>query len=117
MEIWQVLVSTGGLAVPIVLAAMARDRSMMAMITTTRGDWERAIAAAKDDGRKMIDTASTTLHDRISRVRDEYVRRDDLEAHLRRFEKQFDAIHSELVRSYEHTDKRFDELRKLLQGK
>lgn len=117
METWQVLVSIGGLAVPIVLAAMARDRALMAMITGTRTDWQNAIAVVKDDTRKMTDTAATTLHDRISRVRDEYVRRDDFDAHSRRMDKQFDTIHAELVRSAEHTDKRLDEIRKLLQAK
>ena len=43
MQIWQVLVSIGGLAVPIVLAAMARDRALMTMITGTRTDWQNAI--------------------------------------------------------------------------
>lgn len=112
MEIWQIAVAL----IPVVLAAMARDRSMMTMISGTRNDWQNSIAAAKEDCRKMLDAGTGTLHDRISRVRDEYVRRDDLDGHLQRMEKQFDEVRNEMRRNSENTDKKLDDIRKLLQS-
>ena len=53
---------------------------------------------------------------RLDRVRDEYVRRDDLDGHLQRFEKQFDDIRGEMRRGSEATEKKLDEIRNLLRA-
>lgn len=114
METWQLLISFAGLMVALGIPAMARDRTMMGMIGSTRSDWERALSTAKDDTRKMVDAAIAPIHDRISRVRDEYVRRDDLDGHLGRWDKQFDDLRGEMRRQSDATNKRLDEITKLL---
>lgn len=67
MEPWQVLIGVGALLTPVVIAAFARDRQLLASISA--GDAQ--------------------IHDRINRIRDEFVRRDDLAEHLARLDKQF----------------------------
>lgn len=94
MEVWQLMVGFGGLLVPVVLAAMARDRSLLT----------------------MIKQANDTVHDRINRVRDEYVRRDDLDGHLGRWDKQFDDLRAEMRSRGEKTDKTLDEIRNMLRS-
>lgn len=109
METWQIvatlLLSVGGLLTPIVLAAMARDKSLMTMI-----------AGAKDDMGAQITQATAPLHERVNRVRDEYVRRDDLAGHLMRVEKHMDEIRAEQRRQYDHTDKRLSEITALIRN-
>lgn len=100
---WEILLGIGGLLVPIVLAAGVRDRSLLQMI-----------AGVKDDAANMITKATDPLHERVNRVRDEFVRRDDLAAHLDRVEKQFDDIKGELRRTSENTDRKLDDIRRAL---
>lgn len=97
------LVGIGGLLTPIVLAAMARDRSLIAMVNTTRDDMQRMIAQSADQ-----------THERINRVRQEYVREDHLNAHLGRIDKRFDDMATELRRSSERVDKGFESIRAML---
>jgi hypothetical protein len=103
MEVWELLVGIGAVLTPVVLAAFARDRSLLQMISAT-----------KDDAGKMITKATDPLHERINRVRDEFVRRDDLAAHLERVDKQFDDLRAEVRRSGENTDRKLDEIRRTL---
>jgi hypothetical protein len=105
VEIWHLFVGVGGLLVgigglltPIVLAAKARDTSLLTMI-----------AAVKHDSGKMVQAATEPIHERINRVRDEFVRRDDLDGHLARIDKQFDAVHSAIQRGN-------DEIKGLIRG-
>lgn len=93
------LVGIGGLLLPIVLAAMARDRSLMSMIGGLKSDMQEQIKASTDP-----------IHDRVSRVRDEYVRRDDLEGHLRRIDKSFDDVRADIRRGQEETNKRLEQI-------
>lgn len=74
MDTLQVLLGVAAVGVPAVLAAIARDRTLLA----------------------MIDSGANQLHDRINRIRDEFVRRDDLAEHLKRMEKQFDGVSMQL---------------------
>lgn len=103
VETWQIvatlLLSVGGLLTPIVLAAMGRDKSLMSMI-----------AGAKEDMGQRITEATAPLHERVNRVRDEYVRRDDLAGHLSRIEKSIDDTKAETRRQYESIDKRLSEI-------
>lgn len=103
LESWQLILAIGGLLTPIVLAAMARDRSLMSMIATVQNGLE-----------KHIDDATAPLHERVNRVRDEYVRRDDLDAHLNRMEKQFEDIRAEMRRGSDKVEARLGEMVKLL---
>ena len=104
MDPWlQVLLGVGAVLTPFAIAAMARDRALMS-----------TIARGKEDAATMIQTQAGQLHERINRVRDEYVRRDDLEGHMTRTDKQRDDMRGELRRMAENTEKRLEELRKLL---
>ena len=103
MENWQIFLGIGGIMTPVVLAAMARDRSLISMFTTMETGLEQRIKAE-----------TAPLHERVNRVRDEYVRRDDLEAHLSRMEKQFDEVRAELRRTSETNEKRLAEILTLL---
>lgn len=71
MESWlQVLIGVGSLLTPVVIAAFARDRALLTMINSQSGQ----------------------VNERINRVRDEFVRRDDLAEHLTRLDKQIDRL-------------------------
>ncbi len=75
MDPWlQVLIGVGSVLTPVVIAAFARDRSLVA----------------------MIEASATQLHDRVNRTRDEFVRRDDLAEHLLRLDKQFDSMRADM---------------------
>lgn len=117
MELWQLALGLAGVAISVGVPMMARDRAMMTMIGSTRSDWERAITSAKEDSHKLLDAATNAIHDRIGRVRDEYVRRDDLDGHLGRWDKQFDDLRGEMRRNSDATNKQLSEIMKLLQGK
>lgn len=113
MEVWHLvlgviglLVGIGTLLTPIVMAAQARDRSLTAMVNS-----------AKEDAVMTVKTATDPIHERINRVRDEYVREDHLNAHLIRIEKRFDEMAGEMRRGSERVDKGLDEIRKILQGR
>lgn len=99
-----VLLAVAGLAIPAIGIAMARDRSLLTMIQNTKTDAATATKAATDP-----------IHERINRVRDEFVRREDLDGHLLRWDKQFDDLRAELRRSAESTDRKLDEIRSIIQ--
>lgn len=96
-ETWQLLLGIGGIAVPVILAAMARDRTLFGMVTKVQAEFSERVKVAVDP-----------IHERINRVRDEFVRREDLDAHLRRFEKQIDEIKQNIKTSEERHSNRYD---------
>lgn len=105
-NIWQIvfgvaglLIGIGTLLTPVVLAAMARDRQV-----------GRIITEAKDGLRQDVEK----VHDRVNRVRDEFVRRDDLAAHLDRIDKSFDQVRQDFAAHAKHTDVKFGELKEIL---
>jgi hypothetical protein len=100
----QVLIAFAALAVPVIGAAMARDRSLLTMIQTV-----------KDDAAANVKASTDPIHERINRIRDEFVRRDDLEGHLERWDKQFEGLRDDLRRVSENSDRKLDEIRRLLQ--
>lgn len=61
---------------------------------------------------KAITDGDKELHARVNDVRDEYVRRDDLDGHLVRLERSMQAI----VEGQKETNKRIDELLVSLAG-
>ena len=101
-----VLLGAAGTLTPVILAAMARDRTLISMINVIREEVMQSVTAA-----------AAVTHDRINRVRDEYVRRDDLEAHLKRIEKTFDDIRSEIQRGQAATERKLDSIQDMLRGK
>jgi hypothetical protein len=95
MELWHVILALAGVAIPVVLAAMARDRSLISMINRSEG----------------------VLNSRIDRVRDEYVREDHLRDHLARIDKRFDETSENIRRSSEKIETRLTEVVRLLNGR
>lgn len=85
MDQFTILLGVGALLTPIVIAAFSRDRTLFGML-----------ASVKDDTRSFVDASIGPLNDRIDRVRNEYVRRDDLADHLNRIEKRFDTLDDKL---------------------
>lgn len=98
-----VLLAVGGFLTPVILASMARDRTLVSMIATGREVSEKAIQMASDH-----------IHDRINRIRDDYVRRDDLQGHLVRIDKQFDEMRAQIQRGQETTEKKLDAIQSML---
>ncbi|MGE0575395.1 hypothetical protein [Reyranella sp.] len=84
LDWWQLLLGIGGFLTPVVLTVMARDRALLTMI----GQIQTGMQA-------MIKAATDPIHERINRVRDEYVREDHLNGHLMRIEKRFDDMATE----------------------
>jgi len=103
VDTWQLLLGVGGFLTPIVLAAMARDRAHT-----------QAITGAKEDMAREIKSGIDPLHERVNRVRDEYVRRDDLDGHLVRLDKRFDEMNAHILRSHSYVEKRLDEITAML---
>lgn len=110
MEVWQIAVSAGGVLTPVILAAMARDRTLFTMIGSVKAD----VSKVKTEVGQQIKSAVDPVHERINRVRDEFVRRDDLEGHLNRWEKQFDDLRAEMRRNNENLNTQLSEIAKLL---
>lgn len=90
---------------PIVIAAFSRDRTLMAMI-----------AGAKEDMARQVKNGVDPLHERVNRVRDEYVRRDDMDGHLARLDKRFDEFNQQMLRNNDQVQKRLDEIAVLLRN-
>ena len=75
------------------------------------------LQSAKDDMVSYVKASVDPLHERINRVRDEYVRRDDLDGHLARLDTRFDKMEAAVQRSQDYVERKFDELAKLLRDK
>lgn len=88
------VVSIGLTLVACVGGIIARDRYLSATIVS--GD-----KAIREEMDKKIDVC----HERINKTRDEFVRRDDLDAHMTRIEKSIAGMHDE----QKGTNKRIDE--------
>lgn len=83
-HIFELLVGWGLTVVIIVGAAIARDRALQKQITD--GDAAIRDTALKEDA---------VLHERINRTRDEFVRRDDLDQHMKRIEGNLEKMYTE----------------------
>lgn len=113
MDLWTlaigigtVLAGFGAIMTPIVIAAFNRERALYTLIS-----------GMKDELSGMLKAHTDPLHDRINRVRDEYVRRDDLAGHLERWEKRFDDLRDEMRRGHDSVGKKLDEIQKTLSSK
>jgi hypothetical protein len=99
MELWHIFLGIGAVLTPFILAAMARDRALLTMISTV-----------KDDTSQQIKAATDPVHERINRVRDEFVRRDDLEGHLGRWDRQFEDLRTEMRRNSDFVGEQLREI-------
>lgn len=95
---------TASVVIPLVLAARSRDQSLTKMIIDSRD----ALAST-------VKTQVDQIHERIGRIRDEYLRRDDFFGHMARMEKQMDDIKASVDKGHETTERQLDDIRKLLQ--
>lgn len=103
MEWWQALLGAGGLLIPVIIAAFARDRQMF-----------QAIALAKEDAARLAEAKAAYLDDRINRVRDEYVRRDDLDGHLQRIDKRLVELREDGRRDMDQLQGELREIKQLV---
>lgn len=69
------------------------------------------IDTAKDDAKKGDDT----LHDRVNRVRDEYVKRVDLDGHMARMETNVKELRDETREGTREINRRLDQVLTTLQ--
>lgn len=103
LELWQILLSVAAISVPAIFTVMARDRSLMTIIS-------EAISKADDKIRRE----SEMLHDRVSRVRDEHVRRDEFNSHVDRTERSISDLRTDLKHGQAEMNKRLDEIIRLV---
>ncbi len=75
------------------------------------------IQSSRNDAMNAVKMGGDVAHDRINRVRDEYVRRDDLQGHLVRIDKQFDEMRDQIRRGQESTERKLDKIENLLSGR
>nr|WP_321482346.1 hypothetical protein [uncultured Cohaesibacter sp.] len=59
---------------------------------------------------KQIKDGDDRLHDRINRVRDDYVRRDDLQSHMTRLDDNIKEMRQEMKEETSKTNDRLDRL-------
>lgn len=93
------LIGTAIALFALVGGVIARDRYVLRLIATE-------VAAVKKDCKE--DT--NTLHERLNRVRDEYVRRTDMDNHIVRLDQSVQQLASELRLSSTATNQRLDAL-------
>jgi hypothetical protein len=103
MEVWQFALAFGGLLTPVIIAAFARDRQLLNLISQ-----------AKDDAKSVAELAKQHSDDRINRVRDEYVRRDDLDGHLVRIDRRLAEIRDDSRRDMEQLAGELREIKQLI---
>lgn len=74
---------------------VARDRYISNTIVSgdkaVRDEFDRKLEVMQVE----VDKDAAILHERINKTRDEFVRRDDLDGHLSRIEKNIGAMHDE----------------------
>ena len=102
----QILLAVASVLTPVVLAAAARDRQLLSIMNKNK---EEAVSAARAE--------HNNLHDRINRIRDEFVRRDDFDAHMTRLDKRLDDFRDEMREASASTNRRLDSIIHKLNGK
>lgn len=134
MEFWQwaltaiiAAFAAGVSTLGVFLVVMQRDRSLIQFIgqgkqealdAVNSGKVEAlaAIELAKEDLRAFAQAGHAELHARINRVHENFVRRDDFQAHERRVEKSLDGFAADMRRVEEKLDVRHAELKQILQS-
>lgn len=98
-ETWQIL-GFGLTLLAAIGGVVARDRALQNLIV--EGDKATRVEAKAEADR---------LHERVNKVRDEFVRREDLDAHLSRIEKSIERVYDaqkEQVEQARDTNQRVD---------
>jgi len=90
----EIIIGWGLSIVAIVGGLIARDRALMRQIS----DGDAAV-------QKLSDGHVANLHERINKTRDEFVRRDALDGHLARIDKNIAGMYAE----QNETNRRIDE--------
>lgn len=93
------LIGVGLTILTLVGAAIARDRALTSWFQTR-------IDAVREGAEKE----AKSLHERINRVRDEYSRRTDLEAHMSQVQASLQGLATEVRAHTSETNKRLDNL-------
>lgn len=62
------------------------------------------------DLRSKIDTGHAELHARVNKVKDEYVRRDDLDRHMVRIDGNVNELRREISAAHKDTNDRLDKI-------
>lgn len=75
----------------------------------------RATASKIDDVAGEIKTGDAALHERINRVRDEYVKRVDLDGHMERMEETVKELRAETREGTREINRRLDQVLTTLQ--
>lgn len=115
MEWWQWGPAAVAL-IGLVLTLGNRDRALQRQIADGKSDASKAIDAVKADLRSTLDHDSEAIHERIGRVQENYVRRDDLDGHLVRIEKVFDEIKSDQRRNHSDLAAELRDIKQLIVG-
>ena len=91
MDVSQLLAIIAGFCAVagVVSGIIIRDRQM-----------QRSISKIGEDFGRNIDQKVNELHERVNRVRDEYVKRIDLDAHIKRLEQDFRDLRDEIRTSH-----------------
>lgn len=101
MTVAELLAIGGGVIglLTVVGGVIARDRSLVAMFTAM-------VEVARDEA----DKEAKALHERINRVRDEYSKRTDLDAHVQQMNTAINSLANEVRAHTTQTNSRLDSL-------
>lgn len=100
------IIGIGVSFVTLVGGIIARDRYVLRLIST---EIEKARAASKSE--------TDALHERVNRVRDDYVKRVDLDSHIVRLDSNMQKLSEDVRNSANATNTRLDALMSHLLGK
>lgn len=92
-----------GIFIPLIMAARKRDETLVLMIQQ-----------AKEDARLLAETKTRYVEERIDRIQQNYVRRDDFDAHMNRLDKQMDEIKDDIRRQVEQFSGDFREVKQMI---
>lgn len=91
------IISTGLAFVTVVGGVIARDRYILSLISKNYAG-----------STKVVQESNSQIHERINRVKDEYVRRVDLDTHITRLDASIQNMTQEMRNSAIATNQRLD---------
>jgi hypothetical protein len=68
------------------------------------------LVAAYQKMTTRIDGKTDALHERVNKIREDFVRRDDMDKHMIRFDGNVNELRREIRASHEDTNRRLDAL-------
>jgi hypothetical protein len=96
VEDWQWAIGAAISLGLLVLGLGNRDRALQRQISDGRKENVEAIAEAKRDMGQKIEREIESLHSRVGRVQENYVRRDDFQTVITGWEKRIDEVKRDL---------------------